>query len=187
MTKHVYVLQQYIQAGLVSLHTTSLPGFNDVPGFAGVQLHDAVSHQFFLNQCLYLAKGLTKYVSVLRADEFLIPYSTKSPPDSGQTSFISTLLENFEKTGANLSSTRDSSVSVSHCSFALTPNGTDTHSPGTVVGQLHVFGVEDPANSFGDWGPAESAWSRGQSVTICTYCGDDCDVSLPFKYVYFNF
>lgn len=165
MTKHVHVLQQYIRAGLVSLHSTSLPGYDDVPGFAGVQLHDAVSQQFFINQCLYLAKGLTKYVTVLHADEFLIPHG-KSTLNNDSDSFVSALLDKFEKVSAAIPSNNENSAAVSHCSFALTPTGKDFHAPGTIVGQLHVYGVDDPANSFGEWGPAESSWSRGE-IEIC--------------------
>jgi hypothetical protein len=188
MTKHTHVLRQHIKAGQVSLHSTALPGFDDVPGLLGVQLHDAYAQQFFLNQCLYMAKGMAKYVTVLHPEQFVIPANSSVPGGEG-SSFVSGLLAQFESAGARVTtsarskargsnSTASSALASSgtaattYCSFALGAGAVEgstlsrSHPPGTVVGNMEVYGVEDPVEVMGAWGPGESTWSRGESCSL---------------------
>ena len=208
MTKHIEVLQQYILARQVSVHSTALPGYDDVPGFGGIQLEDAYAAQFFLNQCLYLAKGMSAYVSVLHADEFIVPTSAVedsssgvngSSPTAGEKSFVSALLTQLEQ-GSKLKQTlpsnsssirssgskrgaRISDTEASVCSFALRAavssiSAATTTGEYTPVDSLHVFGVEDPVNVFGAWGPGESNWARGEKY--CCYLILECMFLVSF-------
>lgn len=215
MTKHIHVLQPYIQAGKVSLYSTTLPGYDDVQGFGGIELNDAYAEQYFLNHCLYYAKGMASYVTVLHIDEFIIPVevpaavSTTSEvrvgidtdSESKKGTFVQEVVRRFSKVDASNRSaeangaysskdaTKHAAVAQSHCTYSLQPAHSSTSASGermagagagtgkegavdrvgatigTVQAPLWVYGVEDPANVFGAWGPGESSWSRGNEYS----------------------
>jgi hypothetical protein len=81
-----------------------------------------------------------------------------------ETSFVSSLVSRFEAhiSGHRSSTTRSSAQEGANCYFALKP-ATSSRAPGALVGELQVYGVEDPASAFGTWGPGESTWSRGEA------------------------
>lgn len=191
MTKHLHVLRQFIQHGRVSLHATALPGFDDVPGFAGVQLNDAYAQQFFLNQCLYLAKDMAAYVTVLRPGEFLVP-RTSSQETNGEgvaraeRSVVSQLLVQFEKASANVSTgargsalhpspstptTNTASSATAHCSFVLragsipssTAHSSSVAAPGPAPGPAGV--IAGPLEVYGIEDPPSvfGGWGPGES------------------------
>lgn len=195
MSKHLHILRRYIQSDHVSVHSTTLPGFDDAPGFAGVQLNDAYAAQFFVNQCLYLAKGMARYVTVLNPEQYITPASVDNPTSGGGSmgsSFVDRILTQFERVGANITTTSrtrsgrgahsggggnsnttaGSAVHPStYCSFTLggaasehsrKSDNSSNSSPGRVTGDLDVYGVEDPANVLGAWGPGEREWGRGK-------------------------
>lgn len=182
MKKYQHALQYYIQSGKLSVYSTTLPGFNDVPGFGGIQLNDLYADQYFLNMCLYYAKGLAAYVTVGRVEEYILPdYQYVSAPT--HSSFVSSVLARLS-TAVPVTVTTTSKVyahSVVHraaCSYALTSgsgssgssdgvstthtgNASSNADSGVVRAQLHVYGIEDPPGAFGAWGPGESNWGRG--------------------------
>lgn len=92
MAKHLHVLRSYIQAGKVSIYSTALPGFDDVSGFGGVQLNDAYAEQYFVNMCLYYAKGMYNYVSIGHVEEYIIPDKASHGAEDG-SSFVHTVLK----------------------------------------------------------------------------------------------
>lgn len=78
----------------------TLPGYDDVPGFEGLQLRDTYADSFFLNQCLYFSKGMAEYVLVTKATDHMVPYDlshtsstiSSSSPSSSSFSSSSSLL-----------------------------------------------------------------------------------------------
>eukprot|EP01032_Pedospumella_encystans_P015618 gene15618-17852_t len=53
------------------------------------------------------------------------------------------------------------SVSSSKANSTTSTNrAVDKYNMGKVSGRLDVYGIEDPVNAFGSWGPGESAWGR---------------------------
>lgn len=192
MTKHLHALHSYIQSGKVSLYSTTIAGFDDVQGFGGIKLKDAYAEQYFLNQCLYYAKGMARYVTVLHIDEFIMPLDTSGATgvagdSSNKLTFVQDAVRRFSTIDTSNSSVESAvgtqqlskgHVAVqSHCTYSFLPidasapsggqgNGgaesTAAHT-GTVQAPLRVYGIEDPANVFGAWGPGESTWSRGKN------------------------
>ncbi len=105
MRKYFILLQSYVDAGLVSISSMALNGFDDAMGFSGMHINDNYADLFFVNQCLYLNKGIADYVSLLKPSQFLVlPF--------GVLTLDKALINLANSTLQNVSST-------SQCSFPL--------------------------------------------------------------------
>lgn len=61
------VLHNYIEAAQVTVCSTSMSEYDDLPGLGGIQVHD--SYQL----CLYFSKGLAQYVAISSILIYIIP------------------------------------------------------------------------------------------------------------------
>ena len=73
MRAHLAVLQRFIEQGLLTVVSTSLPGHDHVAGFAGMHLHEEYAELFFMNQCSSFLKGLADVVVFSRVDSLIAP------------------------------------------------------------------------------------------------------------------
>jgi len=73
LQRYQAVLAEYIDRGIVTLIslTHSVPKYEDVAGFYGLQLHDRFAEIFFYQQCLSMHKGLSEYVIFLQINQFM--------------------------------------------------------------------------------------------------------------------
>jgi len=143
MYQYLQVLSTYIRSGHVSIYSTSLPGYDDVSGFGGVQLNDVYAEQYFVTMCLYYAKGMYGYLSVGNVGEFIVPgdeylYSGSGSGSSGSGgggsgsgSFVHSILSKLVSSAGASSkiptTTRGSSrvhansvIQYAPCTYALT-------------------------------------------------------------------
>jgi len=131
MRKYLLLLQPYIEAGHVSISSLSLAGFDDAMGFSGMHLNEHYADLFFLNQCLYLNKGIADFVVPLKPSQFLVL------PEGAAT--LADAVASMTAAGA--------SDSVGAGAEPLCSSPVDT------------YFLPDPAGTFGTWGPADSFFS----------------------------
>jgi len=145
MTKLLTILNNYIESAQVTVYSTTMPGYDDVPGIGGIQLHDSYALQLFYQQCLYFSKGLAEYVAISAINQYIIPIAlynadpdvwNSNQPGSGNSSFVSYLLNEFES-------------HPSYCSYVIPTS----------------YGYPDPQSGkyslYHAWGPGDTVWGRG--------------------------
>lgn len=72
MQRYRLALDPWVSAGLVSLMTLALPGYDDVAGFQGVVFIDDYVRYIHQINCLYLSKGIAHRIAFFHSSEFLM-------------------------------------------------------------------------------------------------------------------
>ncbi len=67
------LLGDYIQNGSVSVSSLGIPGYDDAVGFGGIRINGRYADLLFVNQVLYLSKGIADYVITMKPSQFLVP------------------------------------------------------------------------------------------------------------------
>ena len=73
MQRYLTALKSYIASGHVSVISLALKGHDDVSGFNGVHINNQLAERIFMNTCIYLSKGIAKYVVSSKANQFIVP------------------------------------------------------------------------------------------------------------------
>ena len=152
MMKLLTILHNYIEAAQVTVYSTSMPGYDDVPGLGGIQVHDSYALQLFYQQCLYFSKGLAQYIAISSINQYIIPTALEDNADpddvwnndqhgNRSSSFVSYLLNEFER-------------HHNYCSYVIPTS----------------YGYPDPQSGkyslYHAWGPGDSVWGRGTTLAI---------------------
>lgn len=69
------VLHDYIEAAQVTVYSTSMSGYDDLPGLGGIQMHDSY------HLCQYFSKGLAQYVVIRSIHNYIIPIALDDNAD----------------------------------------------------------------------------------------------------------
>lgn len=98
MQKYEYLFQSYLISNKLTLLSTAMVSYQDLPGFSGIQLNDRFASIFTFNQCLLRAKSdiSVQYLFFIKPNQFLSFSGSKIPLDNLPSNFLQ-LLRREEK------------------------------------------------------------------------------------------
>ena len=114
----VRLMNPYIQSGKVSIASMALKGVDDASGFLGAMLIDDYARIIHDQQCLYFSKGVSDYVYIAHATEFLtirkppLPKTIEAHESSWEKKQLPILLHNIEGMERSRSPSHQSCVHV---------------------------------------------------------------------------
>lgn len=174
MQKYEYLFQNYVVSNKLSLLSTAMVSYQDLPGFSGIQLNDRFANIFTFNQCLLRAKNDMKnvqYLFFIKPNQFLTFSSTKLPLDNLPSNFLQLLRREEKKSQERLIDKESflySSYKSSSVSFQNTTKSSKTKKH-VLPNKRHLLNNEDelPVCSF-------SLESKHYGLN------DNVDLSIPF-------
>lgn len=141
--------------GRISIISLSNSGYDNVGGFDGIIINNEVIENLFYNQCLYFSKGIFDFVTFLEPNEFIFPVVR----GVNLQSTINSQMSIDERHSKNLHHQRSSNCNKGNHNNIVVQhnNNNEVHD----IVRMLSYGVLDPSDSFGAWGPGESTWGRG--------------------------